>query len=112
MSSRISISQCEDDAFISGTCVEVSVHHCAGASYYLVGSELEYGETMIAPLKNRRIAQRWMMPKYTVLDAIELLQTAGWCHDCDGTGVVEEVGHDLADVREERCLECDGKGWR
>lgn len=116
MSNPITITQCEDDALIRGTGIEVAVHDGGHRpTYYLVGSALEDGTTVILPLGHdcKRNGTGWRLADHTVLDAVEELQTLTVCRCCDGDGIVEEVDrHDLADVREQACDDCDGKGWR
>lgn len=100
------LSQVYDPRFVDDAAVEVQVRDAV----YLVGADAEDGEIVIRPdgLASHVV---WRMADHTILDCLELLQTARACDHCGGSCVVEEVGHDPADVREVPCPECDGKGW-
>lgn len=113
----IELAQCEEAAFVDGEAVEVAVHEEGEpVRYYLVGAEAEHGETMIAPLTDGLMTSvRWQLADYTVLDAIEHLQSHGVCDSCDGSGRVERqpVGLDArGGFAVDDCEDCDGEGWR
>lgn len=114
MRNTIGISQCYDDAFVDGTAVEVAVHNGgAHPALYMVGEDIQDGTTLIVPLdpQGHPRGPRWYLADHTVMDAVEELQTLTDCGDCSGTGVVERIGRDLADVSDEDCDRCDGRGW-
>ena len=46
---KITMVQCEDESFVHGTCLEVCAHEPDGTGrIYLVGSDVEDGETATA----------------------------------------------------------------
>lgn len=114
MRRRLELAQVADDMMVDGTAVEVVVYAPEGEETYLVGSRVEDGETAVLRVVDEE-PRPWVLADYTVLDAIEALQTMEACDVCCGGGVVEHVAlgstADPAspDVRE--CDECRGKGW-
>ena len=113
---KITMVQCEDESFVHGTCLEVCAHEPDGTGrFYLVGSDVEDGETVIAPLSLKwKTLARWRLADWTILDAAEALQTLERCLDCDCTGLVDRISAGIGTGSVEldaECDSCEGQGY-